>query len=542
MLTRIKSIKSIKIRTRLYAGFGAIVIALVVLVALSYGSSLRLAQANSLNIRSYETQAQMHGLLEGLASIRAGASDYSLIGDDIYLTQIVAGKAAFLARLERARVLVSGIDEQEKRLDALAAEQKDWLKVTIEPVQKMRRGVTAGVIKLESLVQFEQAGRGVRSMKKMRGILDDIKNAESSLLAQRSDDVAAFDRFAQRALVGGGLVTALFAGAVAILMVRSIVRPLLQAVQVAEMVAAGDLTSHIDVRSRDETGQLLVALKLMNDSLVDIVGQVRDGAMTIASASDQITSGNLALAERTEQQAGTLKKTAMSMAQITGTVRQSADNASQATALAASASDVARKGGVVVLQVVQTMASIRASSQKINDIISVIDGIAFQTNILALNAAVEAARAGEQGRGFAVVAAEVRNLAQRSASAAKEIKALIVKSTEEVETGSKLVHSAGATMEEIVASIRQVGDIIGEIDQAGREQSTGIALINQAVVEMDQATRKNAELVQDAAAAAQALQDQARSQERLMGVFQLGSGVGPASMQRALSCDDSVNS
>jgi methyl-accepting chemotaxis protein len=230
------------------------------------------------------------------------------------------------------------------------------------------------------------------------------------------------------------------------------------------------------------------------------------------------------------------------MEQMTATVRQNAGHASQAEALATSASEVARKGGIAVMEVVQTMASIRASAQKINDIISVIDGIAFQTNILALNAAVEAARAGEQGRGFAVVATEVRNLAQRSASAAREIKALIVNSTEQVEAGSKLVRNAGATMEDIVASVRQVGDIIGEINQAGREQSTGIELINQAIVEMDQATRKNAELVQDAAAEAQALQEQARSQEQLMSAFQLGPGPAQAGVYRTLSYDDSVNS
>ncbi len=539
MLTRIGDLK---IRTKLYAGFGAIVVALAALVGVSYDSSSRLSHANSLNMTSYETQEQMHALLESLANIQTGARGYALTGDDMFLAPLQAGKLAFTARMEKAQALVHGDPQQHARLDALAEEQKKWLKVAIEPVLKMRRGVSAGVIKFESLVQFEQGGRGERSMTTMRGMLDEINAAETALLAQRVKDVATFEHMALRVLIGGGVVAGLFAGTVAMLMIRNIVQPLLKAVRVAEMVAAGDLTSTIEVRSHDETGQLLAALKLMNDSLVGIVGQVRDGTATIAAASDQITSGNLALAERTEQQADSLKKTASSMAQMTATVRQNAGHASQAEALASSASEVARKGGIAVMEVVQTMASIRVSAQKINDIISVIDGIAFQTNILALNAAVEAARAGEQGRGFAVVATEVRNLAQRSASAAKEIKVLIVNSTEQVEAGSKLVRNAGATMENIVASVRQVVDIIGEINLAGREQSIGIGLINEAIGEMDQATRKNADLVQEAAAEAQALQEQARSQEQLMSSFQLGSSAGPASMQRALDYDDIVKS
>jgi methyl-accepting chemotaxis protein len=541
MLTRIGNMK---IRTKLTAGFGAIVVALVALVGISYDSSSRLSRANSVNMTSYETQEQMHGLLESLANIQTGARGYALTGDDMFLAPLQAGKIAFTERMEKAQALVRGDLQQQARLDALADEQKKWLKAAIEPVLKMRRGVTAGVIKLESLVQFEQGGRGERSMMAMRGMLDEIKAAETTLLAQRARDVATFERMALWVLIGGGIGAALFAGAVALLMIRNIVQPLLKAVRVAEMVAAGDLTSTIEVRSHDETGQLLAALKVMNDSLVGIVGQVRDGTATIAAASDQITNGNLALAERTEQQADTLKKTATSMEQMTATVRQNAGNASQAEALATSASEVARKGGIAVMEVVQTMASIRASAQKITDIIGVIDGIAFQTNILALNAAVEAARAGEQGRGFAVVATEVRNLAHRSASAVKEIKVLIANSTEQVEAGSKLVRNAGATMEDIVASVRQVGDIIGAINLAGREQSIGIGLINQAVVEMDQATRKNAELVQDAAAEARALQEQARSQEQLMSAFQLGTSTDSAqtSMPRALRYDVSANS
>ena len=290
---------------------------------------------------------------------------------------------------------------------------------------------------------------------------------------------------------------------------RSITRPLTQAVKVAQTVAAGDLTSHIEVDSTDETGQLLQALKDMNDSLVNIVGKVRIGTDTIATASSQIAAGNLDLSSRTEEQASSLEETASSMEELTSTVKQNADYARQANQLAASASETALKGGMVVAQVVDTMSSINASSKKIVDIIGVIDGIAFQTNILALNAAVEAARAGEQGRGFAVVASEVRNLAQRSAAAAKEIKGLIDDSVEKVSAGAKLVEQAGNTMDKIVESVKRVTDIMSEITAASQEQTSGIEQINQAIVQMDEVTQQNAALVEEAAAAAGSLEDQA---------------------------------
>lgn len=302
---------------------------------------------------------------------------------------------------------------------------------------------------------------------------------------------------------------------------RSITRPLGEAVIVARKVADGDLTSTIVVDSKDETGQLLQALQDMNFSLQKIVGHVRSGTDTIATASSQIASGNLDLSSRTEQQASSLEETASSMEELTSTVKQNGDNARQANQLAVSASGVAVKGGQVVSQVVETMGSINESSKKIVDIISVIDSIAFQTNILALNAAVEAARAGEQGRGFAVVAAEVRNLAQRSASAAKEIKTLIGDSVEKVEIGSKLVAQAGDTMEEIVASVKRVTDIMGEITSAGQEQETGIEQINQAISEMDTVTQQNAALVEEAAAAAASLQEQAAGLAQIVSVFKL---------------------
>ena len=324
----------------------------------------------------------------------------------------------------------------------------------------------------------------------------------------------------------GILFGLLLAAMVGVWLVRAISRPLEAAVKIARGVAGGDLTQQIDVRSKDETGQLMQALKDMNDSLVKIAGDVRSGTDTIATASNQIAAGNLDLSSRTEQQASSLEETASSMEELTSTVQQNADNARQANQLAASASEVAAKGGAVVAQVVDTMGSINASAKKISDIIGVIDGIAFQTNILALNAAVEAARAGEQGRGFAVVATEVRNLAQRSAAAAKEIKTLIGDSVEKVDQGARLVDQAGATMEEIVASVKRVTDIMGEITSASQEQTSCIEQINQAISQMDQVTQQNAALVEEAAAAAASLQDQAINLSQVVSIFKL-DGMQP---------------
>jgi methyl-accepting chemotaxis protein len=325
-----------------------------------------------------------------------------------------------------------------------------------------------------------------------------------------------------RKLLIGLLIAAVALGVFfAWLLSTSITRPLNRAVSIARTVASGDLSTHVEVSSKDETGQLMQALKDMSSSLHKTVSEVRHGTETIATASSEIASGNLDLSSRTEQQASSLGETAASMGQLTSTVKQNADNARQANQLAVSASDVAIKGGTVVSQVIVTMESINESARKIVDIISVIDGIAFQTNILALNAAVEAARAGEQGRGFAVVATEVRNLAQRSAAAAKEIKTLIGDSVEKVEAGSKLVDQAGSTMDEIVDSVKRVTDIMSEIMAASHEQSSGIDQINQAIGQMDQVTQQNAALVEEAAAAAESLQDQATNLAQVVSQFKL---------------------
>jgi methyl-accepting chemotaxis protein len=328
-------------------------------------------------------------------------------------------------------------------------------------------------------------------------------------------------RNSARAIMIVAGVAVLFGAVCAWVLANAIVRPIRQAVDVAEKVAGGDLTQHIDASGTCETGALLRALRHMNDGLVAIVSQVRSGTDTIATASAEISAGNMDLSSRTEQQAGSLGTTASTVEELTGTVRQNADNARQASQLSIAASEIATQGGAVVDQVVQTMGAINDSSKKIVDIISVIDGIAFQTNILALNAAVEAARAGEQGRGFAVVAGEVRTLAQRSAAAAKEIKALIVDSVSKVEDGTKLVDQAGMTMSEVVDSIRKVSDIVAEIASASGEQSTGIEQVNKAIADMDSSTQHNAALVEESAAAATALRDQADKLAEVVALFHI---------------------
>ncbi|HEX8602046.1 MAG TPA: methyl-accepting chemotaxis protein [Pseudoduganella sp.] len=372
------------------------------------------------------------------------------------------------------------------------------------------------------------AGDAARALltNEMRPLLVRLKGsvAEQAALQKEISDAAA-DQAAETYTSTRNLMWALGITAVALAalvawwITRSITAPVAQALGVANTVAAGDLTSRIDATTRDEMGDLLRALGTMNDSLAATVVTVRRGTDIIATAAAEVALGSQDLSSRTEQQASALEETASSMEQLASTVKQNTDNARQANTLAGTASEVAARGGEVIARVVGTMDDIRASAGRIGDITGVIDGIAFQTNILALNAAVEAARAGEQGRGFAVVASEVRALAQRSAAAAREIKELIGESTTKVAAGSELVGEAGATMTEIVDSVRRVADIMAEISSASVEQSAGIEQINRAVVEMDAVTQQNAALVEQAAAASESMRDEARRLAEAVAVF-----------------------
>jgi len=339
--------------------------------------------------------------------------------------------------------------------------------------------------------------------------------------AAAQESIVVYDT-ARAVLWGAAALALIIALVLCVLVTRSIVRPLQRVVEGAEALAQGDLSVKIEVARRDEVGAVAESLNRAISQLATTVGGVKQASLSIASATQQLAAGNIDLSQRTEEQASSLEETAASMEQLTGTVRQNADNAQQASTLAGTASEIAQRGGEMVGRVVDTMHGISDSSAKVGEIISVIEGIAFQTNILALNAAVEAARAGEQGRGFAVVATEVRTLAQRSATAANEIKQLIGESVNRVDAGSKLVEETGGTINDIVESVKRVTDIINEISSASKEQRTGIEQVNQAVSQMDQVTQQNAALVEQATAAAQAMADQAQALREAVAVFNVG--------------------
>jgi methyl-accepting chemotaxis protein len=439
-------------------------------------------------------------------------------------------------------VVSQRMDEVEKRFDEIdklwslfmsskmtAEEKKLAESAQASRVQFVENGVKPAIaalraINVQQAMEIVQGSMNPLYLAAEKDIDTLIKHQDTQALQEFN---AAQDRYVVIRNVSA--VAVLFGVILGILMgtwlIRAISGPLEYSVRLARSVASGDLTQKVEVRSNDEAGQMMQALKDMHGSLVATVGHVRAGTHAIGLASREIAMGNADLSVRTESQASALEETASSMEELTSTVRQNADNARQANQMVVSASDVAVRGGNVVGQVVHTMGSIKSSSRKIVDIIGVIDGIAFQTNILALNAAVEAARAGEQGRGFAVVAAEVRNLAQRSAGAAKEIKTLIGDSVEKVDTGSKLVDEAGKTMGEIVDSVKRVADIMSEIMAASQEQSAGIEQVNKAIMQIDEMTQQNAALVEEATAVAESMQSHAAALAKAVAVFRLENNV-----------------
>jgi len=512
-------LRSLRIGARLGFGFG---IVLAVLVMVLVGSNFLntknrdklisgLSTANSkvllatkmkaalleggIAMRNIGIQSDVSAMQQEEAKVKEQQKEYGQARDNLTAAGLNEAENKIVAE-------INGIDGEiakpfkEALAQALAFNGEGAAKIIAEKIDPLNRQALLGI---DKLIDLEQATG---------------KQVEADVVAGAKRDTLILFIIGAVTLAAG-IVFSWRLG-------LSIIKPLHSAVEVAQRVAGGQLASKVEVVGKDEVSDLMRALKEMDASLCRIVGEVRQGTDAISTASAQIASGNADLSSRTESQASSLEETASSMEELTETVRQNAENARQANQLVVSASEFAVKGGHVVGQVVTTMGSIKDSSRKIVDIIGVIDGIAFQTNILALNAAVEAARAGEQGRGFAVVAAEVRNLAQRSAGAAKEIKTLIGDSVEKVEVGSKLVDEAGKTMDEVVTSVKYVADIMSEITAASQEQSAGIGEVNQAIAQMDEMTQQNAALVEQAAAAAESMQEQAAMLAEAVSVFKQG--------------------
>jgi len=520
---------NLRIRTLLLAGFGAILAVMVILVGLGIS---QMNKADALTKKLTEESFYRASMLQEwkaiidtnaartLAAIKlADEADSKFFLDAIS----VSSKRSDVLR-EDIMKSIEG-DPQAQALFANVDKERDAYRLARKTaLEKKTAGDLEGVRRFLDTEMVPRVQSYSASLNAMVKYQQDAVEADSNSIEA---DFAASLRLQIGLAIAAVLAGAVFAWWIG----RRISAPLEEAVNVAQTVARGDLTSRIEAQGSNETGALMGALRDMNANLVDIVSQVRVGTGTIAEAADQISAGNLELSSRTEQQASSLEETASSMEELTSTVRQNADNAREANALAQTASQVAGRGGETVGRVVQTMDAITESSKKIVDIIGVIDGIAFQTNILALNAAVEAARAGEQGRGFAVVASEVRNLAQRSAGAAKEIKELIGSSVNKVEEGSRLVSDAGTTMQEIVDSIGRVTAIMSQIAMASAEQSSGIEQVNQAVAQMDQVTQQNAALVEEAAAASDAMREQAQALSALVSTFRFEERAVQAAVQ-----------
>ena len=520
---------NMNVGTRLSAAFLLVIVLLlgITLQGIAGMSSVNDSSELIVNDR-YRKVTIANAVLDGINSTAVEMRNLLILEDKAQAAQALERMALArkqvtgqLATLERELSTEQGRQSLKRILDArarYAAGQQRFLALLAADDKAQASALLLSSVMRDQQAYFDE----VRSLVNLVGQLME-KAGEHSVLTYHAS---------RNWMLGLAALATLLACGLGVWITRGITGPLRGAMAVAQAIAGGDLRSHIRVSGDDETARLLKALQEMNDSLQRIVGQVRSGTDTINAAASEIADGNLDLSARTEQQASSLEETAAAMEQLTSTVQQNADSARQASALAAGASAVASKGGAEVARVVDTMASINASSQKIVDIISVIEAIAFQTNILALNAAVEAARAGEQGRGFAVVAAEVRGLAQRSTAAAKEIELLIRDSVEQVECGNRLVSDAGRTMAEVVASVHRVSDIMGEISAAGVEQSAGIAQVNEAIAQMDAVTQQNAALVEEAAAAAASLQQQARGLSATVGVFRTEDGT-PAPLATA---------
>jgi methyl-accepting chemotaxis protein len=515
-------LQNARVGVRLSAAFGALILLLLICVAIAV---LRLSALNNslqslldhearASVLSVQLVAQVHGAVGALGSAVMADSGDQVQASLKHAAKLRADSAATKKLLQDALVGDSG---HAALKDADKAESNYQ-----ELLNKVAAAINSGDTDAARTALNDQALRTAEA--NYVALLEKIQTAQRTAMEDARRDATAGYASGRNILFGMAFMSITLASALGFAITRSLTGQLggepAAAAAVAKSVASGDLTVHIELHTADTTS-LMASLKEMRDSLLSVVSNVRENAESVTTASAEIANGNLDLSGRTEVQANSLEETASSMEELTSTVKQNADNAKQANQLMATTSGFATRGGQVVGQVVDTMGSIKESSRKIVDIIGVIDSIAFQTNILALNAAVEAARAGEQGRGFAVVASEVRNLAQRSAGAAKEIKSLIGDSVGKVDAGSRLVDEAGTTMGQIVASVKQVADLMSEIAAASLEQSQGIEQVNQTITQMDEVTKQNAALVEEAAATAESLKGQASNLLQAISVFKL---------------------
>ncbi|CAN7465691.1 methyl-accepting chemotaxis protein [Acidovorax sp. LjRoot74] len=533
-------ISDLRIGVKLAAGFLAVVLLTALLGAISLVQMSRIhanAEEIATNLLPSVTQTgELRVLLNRMRRAEAGMVTARSAAEVKAFAEQVAARHKDLSRVEAVYESLIDMPKEREVFNAYKTRKAAYVALQ-DKLADIAKGVdfsTAETMELTAdALSMLYAGESESAFVTTAETLGELQKINADAALQANEDAKTVFNVARAWVLGTLALCVALAAVLGVAITRAVTRPAHHAVQAARAIADGDLATEVPLGGKDEMGQLLSALGDMRANLARVVSGVRSNAEGVASASSQIASGNNDLSARTEQQASALEETAASMEELGSTVRQNADNARQANQLAVSASTVAVQGGDVVAEVVETMKGINASSNKIADIISVIDGIAFQTNILALNAAVEAARAGEQGRGFAVVAGEVRNLAGRSAEAAKEIKSLITASVERVEQGTALVDKAGATMTEVVASIRRVTDIMGEISAASSEQSAGVGQVGEAVTQMDQATQQNAALVEEMAAAASALNAQAGELVNAVAVFKLDAHA--TSAQRSSS-------